>query len=139
MHVNIRNCMPCDKGAVVALWQKILDSDKWHNRPDLSFDLKIKQGDDLFFVAVDGDVIVGTVIAGFDGHRGWLYSLAVDLEYQEKGVGSLLVSKALDELQQLGCLKVNLQIKGDNTKVVDFYKKLGFSIEDRISMGKVLY
>ena len=63
----------------------------------------------------------------------------MDLEYQEKDVGSLLVSKALDELRQLGCLKVNLQINGDNTKVVDFYKKLGFSIEDRISMGKVLY
>lgn len=117
----------------------MLYSNKWHNRPGVSFDLKIKQGDDLFFVTVDNDVIVGTVIAGFDGHRGWLYSLAVDLDYQQKGVGSLLVSKALDELQQLGCLKANIQIIGDKISVVDFYTKLGFSIEDRINMGKVLY
>jgi ribosomal protein S18 acetylase RimI-like enzyme len=139
MQVTIRQCMPCDKEAVVALWNKVLYSDKWHNRPDASFDLKMKQGDDLFFVAIDTEIVVGTVTAGFDGHRGWLYSLAVDAAYQEKGIGSMLVSAALDKLKHLGCLKVNIQITGNNRIVIDFYRKLGFKIEDRISMGKILY
>ena len=131
--------MPCDKEAVVALWKKVLYSDKWYNRPDASFDLKMKQGDDLFFIAVDVEIVVGTVIAGFDGHRGWLYSLAVDVAYKKRGIGSMLVRTALDKLKQLGCLKVNIQITGNNRPVVDFYNKIGFIVEDRISMGKILY
>jgi len=77
-------------------------------------------------------------MAGFDGHRGWIYSLAVSQKYRCKGIGTRLVNKALNDLKSLGCVKVNLQIKGDNRSVEDFYKKVGFSIEDRISMGMKL-
>ena len=86
----------------------------------------------------DGRVI-GTVMGGYDGHRGWVYSLAVDEAKRHTGIGSALMDKIEQALKSLGCLKVNLQVVGSNSGVVEFYEKLGFSVEDRISMGKRLY
>jgi len=74
-------------------------------------------------------------MAGYDGHRGWLYYLAVLPEYQKKGYGKKLVKKAVNELRKLGCLKVNLQVRTDNTSIVNFYKHLGFKEEERVSLG----
>ena len=137
--VNIRTFKKSDRKKVIAIWNEVFTPQKPHNTPELVFDMKIKHKDNLLFVAEDKNLIVGTVIAGFDGHRGWLYSLAVLPRYRHRGIGTLLVHKALDELKSLGCVKVNLQIYGVNNSVVDFYTKIGFSIEDRISMGKTLY
>lgn len=78
-------------------------------------------------------------MGGYDGHRGWVYSLAVGEARRHTGIGSALVERIEDALKALGCLKVNLQVVGSNSNVVDFYKRLGFSVEDRISMGKRLY
>ena len=78
-------------------------------------------------------------MGGYDGHRGWVYSLAVDEARRHTGIGSALVARIEESLKALGCLKVNLQVVGSNSSVVDFYKRLGFSVEDRISMGKRLY
>ena len=83
--------------------------------------------------------MIGTVMGGYDGHRGWVYSLAVDEYERHRGIGSALIAKIEQSLKSLGCLKVNLQVVGSNSGVVEFYEKLGFSIEDRISMGKRLY
>ena len=83
--------------------------------------------------------VVGTVMGGYDGHRGWIYSLAVDDCERHRGIGSALVDNIERALKALGCLKVNLQVVSTNSGVVEFYEKLGFSVEDRISMGKRLY
>ncbi len=83
--------------------------------------------------------MIGTVMGGYDGHRGWVYSLAVDERERHRGIGTALVEKIEQSLKALGCLKVNLQVVGSNSIVVDFYEKRGFSVEDRISMGKRLY
>ena len=83
--------------------------------------------------------MTGTVIGGYDGHRGWVYSLAVDEASRLTGLGSALVKRIEEELMSLGCLKVNLQVVASNSEVIEFYRKQGFSIEDRISMGKRLY
>ena len=77
-------------------------------------------------------------MAGYDGHRGWLYAVAVDRNVRRVGVGAKLVEHAVRHLQAIGCVKVNLQIRANNSEVVDFYKALGFKVEDRISMGKLL-
>lgn len=90
-------------------------------------------------VAVADGRIIGTVMGGYDGHRGWVYSLAVDEARRHSGIGSALVERIEQSLKAIGCLKVNLQVVGSNSSVVDFYKRLGFSVEDRISMGKRLY
>lgn len=138
LKLKIREYKDKDKNEVISIWKDIFNSNKSHNNPNLVINMKIKQNDNLFFIAEENNQIVGTIIAGFDGHRGWLYSLAVIPKKRNQGIGKLLVNKALDELIKIGCLKVNLQIYSNNDLVINFYKKLGFSIEDRISMGKLL-
>ena len=104
-----------------------------------SIERKTSRDPDLFLVAVTDDRVVGTVMGGYDGHRGWVYSLAVDEAKRHTGIGSALMDEIEQALKSLGCLKVNLQVVGSNSGVVEFYEKLGFSVEDRISMGKRLY
>ena len=135
----IRNYQQSDKEQLIALWKEVFNPKKPHNDPELAINIKIKHKDDLFFVAEKEKQIVGTILVGFDGHRGWIYSLAVLPKFRYKGIGKELVDKAVAELKNLGCLKVNLQIMGDNSYVLEFYKKSGFIVEDRISMGKTLY
>lgn len=111
-----------------------------HNNPADSIDRKVKQMDDLFFVAetVKGEVI-GTVMVGYDGHRGWIYSLSVDPKHRGKGIGTSLLRFAEEKLSSLGCPKVNLQVLMSNSQVISFYKKNGYNIEENISMSKKLY
>ncbi len=78
-------------------------------------------------------------MGGYDGHRGWIYSLAVDKVKRHRGIGASLMSGIEQELKALGCLKVNLQIVQSNVGVIEFYEQLGFAVEDRVSMGKRLY
>ena len=94
---------------------------------------------DLFLVAVEDDRVIGTVMGGYDGHRGWIYSMAVDESQRHRGVGSVLMGEIEKALRALGCMKVNLQVVPSNSGVVNFYERLGFAVEDRISMGKRLY
>ena len=135
----IRNYQRSDKDQVIFIWKEVFKPKKLHNNPEIAIKIKVKHNDNLFFVAEENNQIVGTIMVGFDGHRGWIYSLAVLPKFRCKGIGQLLVEKAVDELKKLGCLKVNLQIENDNSNVVSFYEKIGFSTEDRISMGKTLY
>ena len=138
MLIKIREYNDKDKNEVISIWKNIFNYIKPHNNPDLIINMKTSHNDNLFFVAEENKKIVGTIIAGFDGHRGWLYSLAVIPNKRNQGIGKLLVDKAIVELENRGCLKVNLQIISGKDSVVSFYKKLGFSIEDRISMGKII-
>ena len=138
MVIKIREYKNKDKNEVISIWKDIFNYIKPHNHPELIIDLKLSHKDNLFFVAEEKKQIVGTIMAGFDGHRGWLYSLAVISNKRNQGIGKLLVDWAIVELERLGCLKVNLQIISGKDSVVSFYKKLGFSIEDRISMGKII-
>lgn len=135
MSVRIRRYQSIDKTSVIELWENVFHSKFIYNDPEINIDMKVKQGDDLFFVAVDESDIVGTVLVGFDGHRGWIYSLAVKQSHRKKGIGSMLMKKAISELKKVGCLKVNLQVDKENSETVSFYEKNGFMVEDRISMG----
>ena len=94
--------------------------------------------DGLFFVALVGEKLAGTVMAGYDGHRGWIYSLAVAPSAQKLGIGSRLVRHTEEKLIELGCLKVNLQIMEGNEQVRSFYEANGYAVEKRVSMGKRL-
>jgi ribosomal protein S18 acetylase RimI-like enzyme len=109
-----------------------------HNEPNLSISKKIATKDGLFFVAVENTDIVGTIMAGYDGHRGWLYSVAVDPNKRLSGLGSSLVHQAEKALADLGCMKVKLQLLSTNEATVAFWKSLGYSVEPTISLGKVL-
>ena len=121
---------------VVALWQAVFGYDAPHNAPALVIDRKLAAGDGLFFVACREAGLVGTILAGYDGHRGWLYSVAVDPQHRQARIGTALVQHAEQALTARGCVKINLQIIGGNRQVTDFYRSLGYEVEDRISMGR---
>ena len=136
--MEIRNYLSTDRDQVLALWHTVFPSSTGHNEPAGAIDRKVQAADELFFVAVEGDTIIGTILAGYDGHRGWLYSVAVSNGFRRKGVGSRLVCHAEAALARLGCRKVNLQVRANNGAVTAFYDSLGFITEERISMGKIV-
>jgi ribosomal protein S18 acetylase RimI-like enzyme len=127
-----------DRLQVVELWQHIFGYETAHNEPNLSISKKIAVNDGLFFVAVENTQIIGTVMAGYDGHRGWLYSVSVHPNKRHHGIGSSLVQHAESALSNLGCMKVKLQILDTNESTVAFYRSLGYSTEPTLSMGKLL-
>jgi ribosomal protein S18 acetylase RimI-like enzyme len=128
-----------DEPEVVNLWLEALPDASPHNDPTTAIRKKLEVGDGLFFVAEIGGGVVGTVMGGYDGHRGWVYSVAVRQAHRRRGVGSALVRHLEAALAERGCLKVNLQVRASNAGVIAFYEDLGFGIEERVSMGKRLY
>ena len=124
------------RGQVIALWQTVFAYETAHNRPGLVIDKKLAVNDDLFFVAFVDSKVIGTVMAGYDGHSGWIYSVAISPPHRLEGIGSQLVSHAERALIAKGAVKINLQIMQGNESVTAFYAALGFSVEKRISMGK---
>jgi len=121
---------------VITLWTDVFGPSTGHNDPALSIDKKLAVDDGLFFVALVDGRVVGTTLGGYDGHRGWLYSVAVAPAFRSGGLGAALVRRAEQALAQRGCTKINLQIVGSNAGVADFYQSLGYEVEDRISMGR---
>jgi len=134
----IRPYLEEDKDGVVDLWEAVFpDSPPW-NVPEEDIERKLKIQRELFLVAELDKVIIGTAMAGFDGHRGWVYSVAVDEKFRKRGIGKELMERVENGLRAIGCTKLNLQVRSSNTEVVDFYRKLGYLVEDRVSMGKRL-
>ena len=100
---------------------------------------RLKRDEDLFLVAIDErERVIGAVLGGFDGRRGWVNHLAVEPEFQRHGIGKALVALIEERLRTRGCLKVNLLVAGDNTRVLGFYDKLGFQSGDVVFMEKWL-
>jgi len=133
----IRKYQAEDREKLIALWQQVFPNDPPHNKPSAILDAKLAV-DDLIFVAEDKDDIIGACMAGYDGHRGWLYAVAVSPDHRRVGIGKELVTTAIRAMQKLGCIKVNLQIRANNTTVAEFYRSLGFGVEERMSMGVLL-
>jgi ribosomal protein S18 acetylase RimI-like enzyme len=123
---------------VIHLWQTVFGYEAAHNTPGLAIDKKLAVQDGLFFVAHVDEAVVGTVLAGYDGHRGWLYAVAVHPSYRKQGLGAALVRFAEHALTARGCMKINLQIVSGNDSVAAFYESLGYAVEKRVSMGKTV-
>ena len=125
-----------DAPKVIALWNRVLADGSPHNDPALAIRKKTEVDDELFFVAEVDSRLVGTVMGGYDGHRGWIYALAVEPEHQRQGIGRALIAHLESALLERGCLKINLQVRASNESVIAFYEKLGYQVEERVSMGK---
>ena len=132
----IRPANSNDRSNVIALWDTVFPDDPPHNAPAKVFDAKLALKDDMLLVAVQEDAVIGTTMAGYDGHRGWLHKVAVLPQYQRRGIARSLVRHAISALQSIGCTKVNLQIRLTNTDVRKFYEALGFDVEERLDMAK---
>ncbi|AUT58696.1 GNAT family acetyltransferase [Paraburkholderia terrae] len=140
--LSIRVFDAADTDAVIALWLEAFpeykDASRPQRNPYLSIANKLATQPELFFVAVKDGAIVGTVMAGYDGHRGWLYSLAVEAAARRLGIGTLLVRHAEAALTARGCPKVNLQVLSAKADVQAFYESLGYVADAVISLGKRL-
>ena len=136
--VAVRAYEDADEAAVAALWDACFAEARAWNQPRELITRKVAVARDLFLVATLDHRIVGAIIAGWDGHRGWLYHLAVAPDVRRRGIGSDLVRAAETLLTARGCPKVNLQIVASNREVVRFYERLGFQVEERVSIGKRL-
>ncbi len=141
--IEVRRFGEPDRAAVIELWERCGLTRPW-NDPDLDIDRKLAH-DGTLLVAVgtaDPDrpaaTIVGTVMVGYEGHRGWVNYLAVETTYRRGGVGARLMGAAEHHLRLLGCPKINLQIRDDNLTAVRFYESLGFGHDAVLSMGKRL-
>ncbi len=84
---------------------------------------------------LDG-AIIASCMAGYEGHRGWINYLAVLPPFQRKGYGNEIMQRVEKLLSDAGCPKVNLQIRATNHAVVQFYKSIGYQVEEMVSMGK---
>lgn len=133
MTVAIRPFVPADTEPVVALWEACELTRPW-NDPRIDLARAHAWLPELLLVAdtelAAEPAIVGTVMAGYDGHRGWLYSLAVDPAHRGRGIARDLITRAERGLAQLGCPKINLMVRADNEAVIGFYDRLGFDRSD---------
>jgi ribosomal protein S18 acetylase RimI-like enzyme len=136
--VEIRAFRREDTDAVIALWQAAGLTRPW-NDPRKDIERKLTVQPELFVVAVDdAGRVIGSVMAGFEGHRGWMNYLVSSPDARGLGIGRALVSHVETALARLGCPKVNLQVRASNPAVVGFYERLGYRVEDTIDLGKRL-
>lgn len=126
-----------DTEAVIELWTKCGLLRPW-NDPHLDILRKQSVGAELFLVCELNDQIIGAVMGGYDGHRGWMNYLGVDPDHRQSGCARAIVSSLERRLIAVGCPKINLQVRTDNTAVIEFYKRVGYSVDDVSSMGKRL-
>ena len=136
--LHVRPYREGDEAGVTALWTACFPDDRPWNTPREVIRRKLGVQRELFLVAVIDERIVAAVIAGYDGHRGWIHRLAVAPDVRRRGLGRRIMEQAEMRLRERGCPKVNLQVLASNREVVVFYERLGFTVEDRVSMGKRL-
>jgi ribosomal protein S18 acetylase RimI-like enzyme len=135
--MRIRTFTSNDTDTVVQLWRECgLVAPQ--NDPHKDIARKIAAQPELFLVGEQDGKVVATVMAGYDGHRGWLNYLAVSPDLRRQGLGREIVTAAQERLAALGCPKVNLQVRRSNAAVMGFYRALGFVEDDVVGMGKRL-
>lgn len=133
----IRPFLDNDRDSLVALWQEC-DLVVAHNDPHKDIDRKLAETPDWLLVGEIEGKIIASCMVGYDGHRGWLNYLACDPEHQKNGYARKIVAYAENILRKAGCPKINIQIRTNNQQVIDFYRQLGFTKDEVVSMGKRL-
>jgi len=133
----IRPFEDSDEETVIALWDRCGLLRPW-NDPHKDIARKKQVQRELFLVGVVGSKIVAATMAGYDGHRGWVYYFAVDPECWRHGYGRALMVEVERRLWELGCPKINLQVRRGNDAAAAFYESIGFSQQDLLHFGKRL-
>ena len=135
--MDIRSFMIEDEKAVIELWQKC-DLMRPQNNPRSDIARKLKVNPELFLVGILDGKIIATAMGGYEGHRGWVNYLAVEPAHQRKGFGRQLMAATEKGLLTLGCPKINLQVRNGNKAALEFYSRIGYKIDDVVSLGKRL-
>lgn len=136
--MHIRPFADGDAADVAALWGEVFPDRRGWNQPRAYIARKCATQRELFLVGEADGRVIATVLAGYDGVRGWIYHLAVAPALRRQGHGAALMRAAEAALAARGCPKVNLQVVAENGAVVRFYERLGYAVEPRVSMGKEL-
>jgi ribosomal protein S18 acetylase RimI-like enzyme len=132
---HIRPYQKADEEAVIALWRACDLVRPW-NDPRKDIRRKLEVNPEWFLVGERAGRIVGTVMAGYEGHRGWINYLAVEPALQRGGLGRALMAEAERLLRSAGCPKINLQVRSTNAAVIAFYRHLGYAEDAVVSLGK---
>lgn len=135
--MDIRPFEPNDEDAVIRLWERCGLIRPW-NDPRKDIARKLSEQPELFLVGLADDTVVASAMAGFDGHRGWVYYLAVAPEQRGKSFGRRLMREVERSLIERGCPKLNLQVRASNPEAIAFYRKLGYVEDDVVSLGRRL-
>jgi ribosomal protein S18 acetylase RimI-like enzyme len=135
--MRIRPYAAGDETAVIALWERCRLTRPWNDpRKDIARKLAVQP--ELFLVGVLGEAIVATVMAGYEGHRGWVNYLAVSPEHQRRGLGKTLMREVEERLMERGCPKLNVQVRAANGEALQFYRRLGYAQDEAVALGKRL-
>jgi ribosomal protein S18 acetylase RimI-like enzyme len=137
MNFQVRNYRNTDKADVIELWQACGLVVPWNN-PQRDIERKLRVQSELFLIGFSDGKIIATAMAGYEGHRGWVNYLAVKPDYQMQGVGKLMMEAAERRLLKMGCPKLQVQVRTNNSGVIEFYQKLGYQIDDVVNIGKRL-
>jgi ribosomal protein S18 acetylase RimI-like enzyme len=135
--MEIRPFELTDEDAVIALWDRCGLLRSWNDpREDIRRKLSVRA--DLFLVGLVESRVAATVMAGYEGHRGWINYLGVDPVHRRQGLGRAIMAEAERLLRAAGCPKINLQVRATNTDVIAFYERLGYQVDPVVSLGKRL-
>jgi ribosomal protein S18 acetylase RimI-like enzyme len=135
--MDIRRYQGADEAAVIELWMQCGLTRPW-NDPAKDIARKLTVQPELFLVGIVEGQLVASVMAGYDGHRGWVNYLAVAKAFRKRGLGRALMRRVEQDLKAMGCPKLNMQIRSSNVEVLAFYRDLGYEQDDTISFGKRL-
>ncbi len=135
--MQIRSFTALDQPSVIELWRACDLIRPW-NDPVRDIERKLAVADGLLLVGELDGAVVATVMAGYEGHRGWVNYLAVHPDRQRHGLGRSLMHEVEVRLRALGCPKINLQVRVSNPDAIAFYERLGFAVDDAVSLGKRL-
>jgi ribosomal protein S18 acetylase RimI-like enzyme len=136
-HLEIRPYREPDLGAVVDLWQACGLVRPWNPPAGDIATVRASGHGELLVAAAEGRV-VGSVMVGHDGHRGWVYYMAVDPARQRHGIGALLLRAAEDWVAARGIRKLELMIRDSNVAVAAFYESCGYAREPVVVMSRWL-
>lgn len=135
--MQIRPFTLADQTAVISLWSATGLTRPW-NDPARDIARKLEVQPELFRVGEFDGELIGTAMAGYDGHRGWLYYLAIDERFRGRGYARQLVRDAECALRSIGCPKLNLMVRAENDPAAGFYTALGYERSDVSTLGRRL-
>lgn len=135
--MNIRPFEEADEPSVVALWRACELTRPW-NDPHKDIARKLRVQRELFLVGMVDGVLMATIMAGYEGHRGWVNYLAVEPSVSRRGYGAQMMRRVEQLLREAGCPKINLQVRATNAGVIEFYQRLGYQADATVSLGKRL-
>lgn len=136
--LTIRTYQKSDGKQIINLWSECDLTVPWNN-PKRDIERKMNDSPSLFLVGEVEGRIVCSCMAGYDGHRGWIYYLAVNRDYRREGIASRIVREAENRLLEIGCPKIDLMVRRSNKDAVSFYNKMGYGDDPVIVLSKRLY